>query len=184
MKPRNWPASRADWTHWAKRAGQPDFTPRGPVFSLYALALADAVNGAGVLMGHEALIREWPTLREWLNADREGLRLHRHLTEAAQEWARLGRDPGELYRGARLAQATERRRLTVAWYGGGTRQVEAVTGIGHWYKSGQGLVAVRWVYVRDQTGTCRPLDAMPEDESNIGIIHAGVPYAMRPSTTG
>jgi WD40 repeat protein/DNA-binding SARP family transcriptional activator/tRNA A-37 threonylcarbamoyl transferase component Bud32 len=58
-------------------------------------------------VAHEALIREWPTLRGWLEADREGLRLHRHLTEAAQAWAQLGRDPGELYRGARLAQAAE-----------------------------------------------------------------------------
>ena len=33
---------------------------------------------------HEALIREWPTLREWIDSDREGLRLHRHLTAAAQ----------------------------------------------------------------------------------------------------
>ena len=54
-----------------------------------------------------------------------------------------------------VAQATERWRLTVAWYGGGTRQVEAVTGTGHWYKSGQGLVAVRWVYVHDTTGSHR-----------------------------
>jgi WD40 repeat protein/DNA-binding SARP family transcriptional activator len=58
-------------------------------------------------VAHEALIREWPTLREWLNEDREGLRLHRHLTEAAYEWELLGRDPGALYRGAHLAQANE-----------------------------------------------------------------------------
>ena len=36
-------------------------------------------------LAHEALIREWPTLRSWLEEDREGLRLHRRLTEAAQE---------------------------------------------------------------------------------------------------
>jgi hypothetical protein len=36
--------------------------------------------------------------------------------------------------------------------------------------------------VRDQTGTCRPLDATPEDGSNTGIIHAGAPYAIPPST--
>jgi hypothetical protein len=30
-----------------------------------------------------------------------------------------------------------------------------VTGTGHWYKSGVGLVAVRWVYVHDLTGTHR-----------------------------
>ncbi|MGD8633556.1 MAG: helix-turn-helix domain-containing protein, partial [Anaerolineales bacterium] len=57
-------------------------------------------------VAHEALIREWPTLREWLEEDREGLRLHRHLTLAAEGWERRKRDPGDLYRGARLAQAT------------------------------------------------------------------------------
>lgn len=58
-------------------------------------------------VAHEALIREWPRLREWLNQDREGLRLHRQLTEAAQEWELLERDSGALYRGARLAQGLE-----------------------------------------------------------------------------
>jgi WD40 repeat protein len=58
-------------------------------------------------VAHEALIREWPTLREWLTDDREGLRLHRHVTEAAQEWERLNRDRDLLYRGVRLAQAVE-----------------------------------------------------------------------------
>ncbi|HLO34163.1 MAG TPA: WD40 repeat domain-containing protein, partial [Anaerolineales bacterium] len=58
-------------------------------------------------VAHEALIREWPTLREWLNQDREGLQLHRHLTETAHEWELLERDPGALYRGAHLAQAHE-----------------------------------------------------------------------------
>jgi WD40 repeat protein len=73
--------------------------------------LADArliTTSEGVAeVAHEALIREWPTLREWLADDREGLRLHRHLTEAAQEWERLGRDRDLLYRGVRLAQARE-----------------------------------------------------------------------------
>lgn len=74
-------------------------------------ALADArlvttdENAAEV--AHEALIREWPTLRGWLEEDREGLRLHRRLTEAAQEWETRSRSPDGLYRGARLAQAAE-----------------------------------------------------------------------------
>jgi WD40 repeat protein/basic membrane lipoprotein Med (substrate-binding protein (PBP1-ABC) superfamily)/DNA-binding SARP family transcriptional activator len=58
-------------------------------------------------VAHEALIREWPTLRTWLEEDRQGLLLHRHLTEAAQEWEARGRDAADLYRGARLAQASE-----------------------------------------------------------------------------
>jgi len=62
--------------------------------------LADArlvTTGAdSVEVAHEALIREWPRLREWLDDDREGLRVIRHLSEAARAWERLGRDLGEL----------------------------------------------------------------------------------------
>jgi hypothetical protein len=50
---------------------------------------------------------------------------------------------------------SERTRLQVAWYGGGRRNVEVVSGVGHWYKAGVGLVVVRWVYVHDVTGTHR-----------------------------
>jgi formylglycine-generating enzyme required for sulfatase activity/energy-coupling factor transporter ATP-binding protein EcfA2 len=58
-------------------------------------------------VAHEALIREWGTLRKWLDEDRESLRLHRHLTESAQDWQHRGREAGELYRGARLIQLQE-----------------------------------------------------------------------------
>src|SRR5262245_5530085 len=64
-------------------------------------------------------------------------------------------------KGAKLSGPQEvvsrsaRTRLNVAWYGGGRRDVEAVSGTGHWYKGGVGLVAVLWVYVRDLTGTHR-----------------------------
>ena len=60
-----------------------------------------------VQVAHEALIREWPMLQGWLAEDREGLRIHRRLTEAAGEWEALGRDPDALYRGVRLAGARE-----------------------------------------------------------------------------
>ncbi len=60
-----------------------------------------------VEVAHEALIREWPTLRRWLEADREALLTHRRLTEEAEEWAELDRDAGALYRGLRLGQAEE-----------------------------------------------------------------------------
>ncbi len=73
--------------------------------------LADArliTTGEGTAeVAHEALIREWPTLREWLDQNREGIRIHRHMTRTAREWDLRERDPGELYRGARLAQAQE-----------------------------------------------------------------------------
>lgn len=53
------------------------------------------------------------------------------------------------------AAAGQPSRLTVGWYGGGTRRVEVAQGAGGWYKSGRGLVPVRWVFVRDRTGTHR-----------------------------
>jgi hypothetical protein len=56
----------------------------------------------GVEITHEALIRSWPRLREWLAHDRDGQRLHRELTEATAAWERHGRDAGSLLRGARL----------------------------------------------------------------------------------
>ncbi len=53
-------------------------------------------------VAHEALLREWPRLREWLQEDREGRKLGRNVAEAAAEWQRLGKDPEARYRGARL----------------------------------------------------------------------------------
>jgi len=68
----------------------------------------DQVSRAPIVeVAHEALIREWETLREWLSENRESIRLQQHLTLAAQEWDEEKRDPGDLYRGARLAQLKE-----------------------------------------------------------------------------
>jgi WD40 repeat protein len=60
-----------------------------------------------VEVAHEALLREWPRLGEWIDEDAEGRRLRRHITRAAAEWDASGRDSGELYRGARLAAALD-----------------------------------------------------------------------------
>ncbi len=57
-------------------------------------------------VSHEALIRGWPRLRQWIEEDRAGLRILRRLTEAAREW-QPAKDESLLYRGARLAQAVE-----------------------------------------------------------------------------
>jgi tetratricopeptide (TPR) repeat protein len=59
-----------------------------------------------VEVAHEALIREWPRLCEWLDEDRQSLILHQHLTEASSEWIKMEHDPDVLYRGTRLQQAT------------------------------------------------------------------------------
>jgi hypothetical protein len=54
-----------------------------------------------------------------------------------------------------VAKTAKRTSLLVAWYGGTTRDIEVVTGTGHWYRIGEALVEVRWVYVHDCTGTHR-----------------------------
>jgi class 3 adenylate cyclase/WD40 repeat protein len=73
--------------------------------------LADArlvTLGAGTAeVAHEVLLREWPTLRRWLEEDREGLRLHRQLGDAARTWETGGREASDLYRGARLTAAAD-----------------------------------------------------------------------------
>ncbi|WP_250402850.1 nSTAND1 domain-containing NTPase [Streptomyces cellostaticus] len=60
-----------------------------------------------VQITHEALVRAWDLLREWLVEDRDWLRVRRDLTAAAESWQALGRDPDSLYRGHRLLRAAD-----------------------------------------------------------------------------
>jgi WD40 repeat protein/class 3 adenylate cyclase/energy-coupling factor transporter ATP-binding protein EcfA2 len=60
-----------------------------------------------VEVAHEALLREWPRLRDWLEENAEGRRLHLHLAQTVGEWQEGGRDPADLFRGARLASALD-----------------------------------------------------------------------------
>jgi WD40 repeat protein len=65
------------------------------------------VSDGSVEVAHEALLREWPRFQDWLEEDREGRRLHAHLMETARDWDERGRDPADLYRGARLSSALD-----------------------------------------------------------------------------
>jgi YVTN family beta-propeller protein len=60
-----------------------------------------------VEVAHEALIRQWPRLGTWVDDDRTGLLVLRHLTASADAWDRSGGDPAELYRGGRLETALD-----------------------------------------------------------------------------
>ncbi len=97
-----------------RRVSLQELVPEGvPVAVVEALLerLADArlltLGDDTVEVAHEVLIRAWPTLRQWLEDDREGLRLHRHLSDAARMWDLGGREPSDLYRGTRLVAATD-----------------------------------------------------------------------------
>ncbi len=76
-----------------------------PLLHRLAAARLVVMEDGVVEVAHEALIREWPRLQEWLAEARESLYQQRRLREAAQTWLVLNRDPGALWRGLRLAQA-------------------------------------------------------------------------------
>ena len=76
------------------------------VESLVAARLLSSDEG-DLQIAHEALAREWPRLRGWLEEDVEGQRIFRHLAAAAEEWDHLDRPSSELYRGVRLAAASD-----------------------------------------------------------------------------
>jgi WD40 repeat protein/DNA-binding SARP family transcriptional activator len=65
------------------------------------------VSAGTVEVAHEALLREWPRLRGWIEEDRAGLRIRRSLTAAAEEWREQDYDEDMLFRGARLVEADE-----------------------------------------------------------------------------
>jgi LysR family transcriptional regulator, glycine cleavage system transcriptional activator len=47
-----------DWSVWAQVVMPNfDFVPQGPVFSLYSLAVQEALNGAGVLLARKSLVK-------------------------------------------------------------------------------------------------------------------------------
>ncbi len=61
---------------------------------------------ADVEVAHEALIRHWSRLTEWLNEDRDNLRLREGVSESAREWDASKRDDSLLnHRGGRLELA-------------------------------------------------------------------------------
>jgi WD40 repeat protein/DNA-binding XRE family transcriptional regulator len=57
-----------------------------------------------VEVAHEALLRSWGRLRDWLDESRESLHVQRRLMTSAAEWQASGKQPSYLASGSRLAQ--------------------------------------------------------------------------------
>ncbi|MGE0509051.1 MAG: AAA family ATPase [Acidimicrobiia bacterium] len=64
-------------------------------------------DGEHVQIAHEALLREWPRLRGWLEEDRERIRFRRTVAAQAAEWDGAGRHPADLLGGGRLELARD-----------------------------------------------------------------------------
>lgn len=64
-------------------------------------------RGPTVEVAHEALFREWPTLRTWIETRREDLLRHRRMRAAVAEWEASGHSTDYLFSGARLEEAEQ-----------------------------------------------------------------------------
>ncbi|MCK9926644.1 winged helix-turn-helix domain-containing protein [Frankia sp. Mgl5] len=93
-----------------RRAPRSELVGSAPVEAVLTVLIARRLVIAAddtVEVAHEALLREWPRLRGWLETDRDGRRVHRELSGAAVAWDAGGRNPADLYGGPRLAAAQD-----------------------------------------------------------------------------
>ncbi|HEY9628316.1 MAG TPA: pentapeptide repeat-containing protein [Coleofasciculaceae cyanobacterium] len=63
------------------------------------------MRSAVVDVAHEALIRHWTLLRQWLEVDRAQLRQKQRIETAAEEWQDKGKKPDDLWQGKPLLDA-------------------------------------------------------------------------------
>ncbi|MFI9202304.1 helix-turn-helix domain-containing protein [Streptomyces sp. NPDC053048] len=73
-------------------------------FTRARLLTADADR---VTLAHEAVLRAWPRLREWIETHAALLHGRQQLSAAAEQWDAEGRDPALLPRGSRLTAVRE-----------------------------------------------------------------------------
>ena len=88
-------------------AHSPDPAAASAVFDAFARARLITADEDAAEITHEALLRAWPRLRGWIDADRAGLYVHQQLTEAARSWDRDGRPASALYSDTALAVAQD-----------------------------------------------------------------------------
>ncbi len=87
---------RVDRDSLLAQAPEPDAA--AAVLDALAVARLVTVDAESVEITHEALLRAWPRLRGWIDADRAGLHTHQQLTEAATAWDGDNRPVSRLYR--------------------------------------------------------------------------------------
>lgn len=65
------------------------------------------VDDTNIQIAHEALLRTWPRLHEWIEESRDDLRMRQRISRVAAEWNAENRDSDLLYRGTPLLSALE-----------------------------------------------------------------------------
>jgi len=70
------------------------------------LLTTNEIAGTPIIeVSHEALIREWPRLIDWLREAREDIHLQQTLSEDVAEWQQRDKPKDRLYRGSQLKEA-------------------------------------------------------------------------------
>ncbi|MGH4001332.1 MAG: hypothetical protein ACRDTJ_28175, partial [Pseudonocardiaceae bacterium] len=77
----------------------------GPVVDAFTQGRLLTQEQDTVEITHEALVRAWPRLRQWIDTDRTGNLIRQELDAAADAWDRDRHDTAALYRGNRLDAA-------------------------------------------------------------------------------
>jgi WD40 repeat protein len=88
--------------------GLPDQEAAARALDRLTAARLVTLDRGSVRLSHEALIRSWPLLSGWVEADREWLKVSQRLAQDARTWQESGRDKSRLYRGGTLAGVRER----------------------------------------------------------------------------
>nr|MDJ0962527.1 protein kinase [Acidimicrobiia bacterium] len=76
-------------------------------FRLLSFDRDPATRSPTVEVAHEALLREWPRYRAWIDESRDDMRLYRRVAAMAAEWESSDRDRGFLMTGSRLAETEQ-----------------------------------------------------------------------------
>lgn len=73
---------------------------------LVRITEGDVPSDTQVEIAHEALVRNWPRLVDWLEEERERIRQRQRLADAAEQWVMLKRNSGALLTPTLLEEAT------------------------------------------------------------------------------
>ncbi|MEW1836921.1 WD40 repeat domain-containing serine/threonine-protein kinase [Nonomuraea angiospora] len=107
---------------WVSRdellAGRPEWEAKAIERVLTTFSYVITTKDDQVALSRPALLRAWPRLRMWVDADRDGLAVLNQINAAARHWDENGRRDGDVLQGSRLEHAlrwaaTGRRHLTL-----------------------------------------------------------------------
>jgi hypothetical protein len=70
------------------------------------LTTNESAGTTTIEVSHEALIRAWPRLSQWVAEGREDIQVQQAVSQDVEEWERHGKPKDRLYRGSQLKEAT------------------------------------------------------------------------------